>query len=158
MNVRISIPALLALSLLVASCGREDPRYDEAGRSLEGTAEADIEVGSPTFNILNILRATGNTVKVTGVISRPSLDSKGRTIVVNDGVNLEVYEFSSTADLDATAAKISPDGSTVGNEKVEWPGTPHFFKTDKVIILYFGDDPENKRELASAFGEQFAGR
>jgi hypothetical protein len=158
MNARISLRALLTLSLLLAACGREEPRYDDQGHSVEGTAEADIEVASPTFNILNLLRATGNKVKVTGVISRPFFESKGRTLLVNDGVNLEVYEFGSAADLNAAVAKISPDGSTVAGEAVQWPASPHFYKTERVIILYFGDDADNRRALEGAFGQQFAGR
>ncbi len=147
-----------ALALAILSCGKETPRYDDQGKSVEGTAESTIDVSSPTFGILNILRANGHRVQVTDDIVRPAFTSKGKTLVVDGGVSIEVYEYGSPADCAAAAAKISPDGSRVGDEEIPWSAPPHLFKTDRVIILYLGSEPDNITELTSAFGAQFAGK
>lgn len=155
---RIAWLGFLLTAALLYACSDDTPRLDEQGRSVEGTPEADIEVASPTFNILNILRATRNHVRVTGKVSRPDFENaKGNSLLVNEGVELEVYEFTSKEELETLAATISPDGTAIKGERVTWPATPHFYKTDRVIIIYFGADADNARQLESAFGPQFAG-
>lgn len=150
--------ALFLAALVLSACGDDSPRLDDRGRSVEGTPEADIESGSPTFNLLNLLRATGNRVEVTGKVTRPFFaDAKGNSLTVNGGIEIELYEFADKEKLDAVAAQISPDGSTIGGETVSWPGPPHFYRTDRVLILYFGNDADNRREFEAAFGAQFAG-
>ncbi|MEO5928520.1 MAG: hypothetical protein ABIR47_01190 [Candidatus Kapaibacterium sp.] len=150
MTSRFPNLAVLAIILpFLAACGREVPKG--------GSPEAQIEPASPTFNILNILKATGNKVEVTGAVSRPYFESKGTMMTVNGGVNLEVYEFDKPAEMEAAAGKISPDGMTIDGQRMEWPAQPHFYKTERVIILYLGNDADNARELEGAFGKQFAG-
>lgn len=150
--------ALFLAAALLSACGDDSPRLDDRGRSVEGTPEADIESGSPTFNLLNILRATGNRVEVTGKVTRPFFaDAKGNSLTVNGGIEIELYEFADKEKLDSAAAQISPDGMTVMGEKVSWPDAPHFYRTDRVLVLYFGSDADNQREFEAAFGPQFAG-
>jgi hypothetical protein len=148
----IRLAALLLLAL-AAGCGDDTPSMGDEG------VEKEIAVSSPTFNIINILRATGNSVKVTGKADRPFFkNAKGYTMLVNNGVALEVYEFESAEELEQSATTVSADGANVEGKKVEWDASPHFYKTDKVIIIYVGNDADNQRELASVFGSQFAGR
>lgn len=149
---------LLSLPVLLGACGDDTPRYDDRGRAVDGTPEADIEVSSPTFSVLNILRATDNSVKVVGTVSRPFFEgARGNTLLVNGGIEMEVYEFDSKEALENVAKSISPDGMKVNGEEVTWPAAPHMFKTDRVILIYFGEDRDNRAELATAFGQQFAG-
>ncbi|MBS1911866.1 MAG: hypothetical protein JST22_07760 [Bacteroidetes bacterium] len=156
---RFLVPALPLLILLASACGDKGPRLDEQGHPVDGTPEADIEVASPTFSVLNILRATGNKVRVTGKVSRPFFgDAKGNAIEVNQAIEMELYEFATKADLEKVAASISPDGGSVNGEAVSWSGSPHMYKTDRVIIIYFGDGIENMKQLTAAFGSQFAGK
>lgn len=158
MKSNIGYILLLALCAAIAGCGDDSPRFDDQGRSVEGTPEADIEAGSPTFNVLNILRATRNKVRVVAKMSRPTFEpAKGNALLVNGAIDLEVYEFSAKEELEKMAATISPDGASIAGEKMQWPGPPHLYKTDRVIIIYFGSDTENRRQLEAAFGAQFAG-
>ncbi len=156
-TIWIKMLLIFLLALPIAACGDKGPRYDDQGNSVEGTMEAQVDQSSSTFNIINLLRASGNSVKVTGKVSRPQLDAKGWTLVVNGGVNLEVYEFSSPEDLQEATKKISLDGKTIEGESVNWPEAPHLYKTDRVIVVYLGDDIDNRKRLAETFGPQFAG-
>lgn len=141
---------LAMLALLVCSACKDDipppPR-----------SAADIDVASPTYNIINLMTASGNKVDVIGGAARPYFETRHAAIRINNGVDLELYEFSSTEDLNEAAASVSPDASKIGADSIAWPAPPHLFKTDKVIILYMGNDRDNLVQLASAFGNQFAG-
>ncbi len=152
----IVVPALI-FSLLIAACGDDTPRLDEQGKSIEGTAEVDVEVSSPTFGIINLFRAGGNSVKVTSKVSRGSLKN-GFAMKVNDAYNVEAYEFSTPEDRAEAERKISADGSQVDGTAVEWGGDPHFYHTDKVILVYIGDDKDNMAALEGSFGKVFAGK
>ena len=46
----------------------------------------------------------------------------------------------------------------MASDTVQWPASPHFYKTERVIILYFGDDADTRKALEGAFGAQFAGK
>ena len=56
-----------------------------------------------------------------------------------------------------SAAGISPDGFTVNGAKVSWPDTPHFYKTDRLLVVYVGHDAGVIQALVAALGAQFAG-
>ena len=145
-----------AIPFVLPACGDRGPRVDDRGESVSGKIEGEIDEASPTFNIIYLIRSAGNHVVVTGHIERDGL-GKGYAIAVNETIPLEVYEYDNLDDCTAVRAKISPDGSSVEGEKVDWDAPPHFFHTDKTIILYQGSDPVNVQQLASVFGPEFAG-
>ncbi len=151
---------LLCAALLTAiapGCGDDSPRIDDTGASVEGKVEGEISVSSPTFNIIYLIRSAGNKVKVTGKVEREGL-GEGYVLAVNETIPLEIYEYDDIDDRLDVEKRISPDGMTIAGERVEWAGAPHFFRTDKTIIFYQGDDTDNVAQLATVFGKQFAGR
>ncbi len=157
-TIAVLASGLLFLLPALGGCADDSPRLDEHGRSVEGTPEADIESGGPTFNIINLLRAADNTVLVTGSVSRPFFsDARGNSMTVNGGIELETYEFASKAALDTAVARIGADGSTIAGEQVTWPAPAHFYRTDRVLIIYFGEDPDNRKQFETVFGAQVAG-
>jgi len=148
---------LLALvPIVLAACRDTTPRVDDAGRSVEGELEGELEVSSPTFNIIYLIRSAGNTVKVSGRRERDGL-GEGIVLAVNETIPLEVYEYGSIEDRVEVEKMISPDGSRVDGENVDWSDPPHFFRTDKTIIVYQGNDAVNVSQLESVFGKEFAG-
>jgi len=62
-----------------------------------------------------------------------------------------------TATTAAFASTISPDGSTVNGRAVDWPATPHFFTSGRVIVLYLGDNTQVLLAISDVMGAQFAG-
>ncbi len=154
---RLLLLQLAFLVTLLAACGDDGPRLDEEGRSLEGTLEATINVSSPTFGIINLLRASGTQVRVTGRIERPQMQTGGYTFDVNDGVLLEVYEYGSPNKLNMVKAQIGTDGTTIGTETIDWEGPVHLYNSDMIIIAYRGNDSETRQALASMVGQEFAG-
>lgn len=155
MHKHIYLPLLL-IALLISSCGNDEPRLDEEGGSVS-ELEKQIKVQSPTFNIINILRASGLKVRVPRAASRPAMDTDGYVLDVNNGVILEIYEYDSAEELNAVKNQMSPDAATVGSKALEWDSPVHLYNTEKVIIAYLGNDPDTRQSFATLFGPEFTG-
>ena len=67
-------------------------------------------------------------------------------------------DFPSAKEANAAAETISEDGSVVGSSIMMWFSPPHFFKTDKLIVLYVGEDGGIVDILGDTLGPQIAGR
>lgn len=89
-------------------------------------------------------------------VRQPFFLVSGRIIQVNKE-NIQVFEYSNPATAESQAKLVSPDGRTIGNSKPSWMATPHFFKSQKLIVIYIGDDKTILRILQGALGDQFAG-
>lgn len=71
---------------------------------------------------------------------------------------LNLRGHSSADAANAEAARISPDGGTIGNTIVDWVAPPHFYKAGKIIVLYVGSADMVIQPLIAVLGSQFAGR
>ena len=108
------------------------------------------------------LLASGAEVKVSGeVVSEGIFSVDGRVFEVN-GERVLVMNYGDAAALEAEAAGISPDGSSVATHgevsMILWVASPHFFRTESLIVLYVGESPTVIEVLVHAMGPQFAGR
>lgn len=107
--------------------------------------------------LIGKLRAQPAQVKsVNERVRQPFFLVSGRIIKVNKE-NIQVFEYSNAATAESQAKLVSPDGTTIGNSKPSWMATPHFFKSQKLIVIYIGDDKTILRILQGALGDQFAG-
>jgi len=103
------------------------------------------------------LRSGGLTVKRGRGISQPFFSVNGRTLVV-EGDHIQVFIYKSKLMADKEAKQIDPSGSPAGTTMITWVAPPHFYKTDRLIVLYVGKNPRVLRALERALGPQFAGR
>ena len=107
--------------------------------------------------LMSKLRATGASVAIVGEVDQPFLSVTGTMFKVQ-GEDVQVFEYSSATELEAQAKLISRDGTTVGTTKIHWIGSPHFFKQERVLVLYVGDDRNVLKSLEAVLGRQFAGQ
>jgi hypothetical protein len=107
-------------------------------------------------NLLSGLRATGARVEPGGRIEQPFLSVKGRLIKV-DGEEVQVFQYPNARLADTQAARVSRNGRTVGTAKVHWLGPPHFYKREKLLVLYIGQNDQVLNALEAMLGHQFAG-
>jgi hypothetical protein len=108
-------------------------------------------------NLIRNLRAKGATVALTNEkVSQPFFSVASRIINVN-GQGVQVFEYAEASKADSEAKRVSSNGLTIGNSKPSWLSSPHFFKTEKLLVLYVGDDPIILGILQSTLGNQFAG-
>jgi hypothetical protein len=119
-------------------------------------------------SFVDTLRAAGYAVSPIGDVQQPFLRPRGTLLRISGGdltAPAEVQSFNyddrdlgtdGLAAAQADAAQIQPDGQPK-NARVTWSGPPHFFHTDRSIVLFVGSDPPLLRELEALLGPQFAG-
>ncbi|MFH0343847.1 MAG: hypothetical protein ACHBNF_17390 [Chromatiales bacterium] len=108
-------------------------------------------------SLIDNLRAAGIIVKPEGEVVQPFFSVKGKIIKVG-GEDVQVFQYSHETETDAQAIQVSPDGSTVGTTKIHWFGPPHFYKREKLLVLYVGDNEKVLKALEDVLGQQVAGQ
>ena len=108
------------------------------------------------ISLIDSLRATGALVEPVGEISQPFFSVKGFVVKVN-GEEVQVFEYLNAAAADSEAELVSPDGASVGTNMITWVATPHFYKEERLIVLYVGDNEDLINILETILGSQFAG-
>lgn len=106
--------------------------------------------------LLDALRAAGAQVEPGESLSQPFFEPQAQIISVN-GHDVQVFEFADAVTAEAAAETVSADGTSVGTSMMTWMDTPHFFRVDKLILLYVGSDQATLELLQEVAGPQFAG-
>jgi hypothetical protein len=148
---------LLSISVLfVAAVGSAAGTDKSAGS--DQTRQTPSKRGSVTDypSLIRSLRALGGGVTAVGDVDQPFFSITGRMIRVH-GEDVQVFQYANAAAADAEAAPISRDGRAVGTRRIQWIGSPHFFKREKLLVLYVGDNAKVLGSLEAVLGRQFAG-
>lgn len=122
----------------------------EAATPEPGSALTDF----PSLNAA--LTTYGATVHLGDPLGPAAFSVRGIAFNV-DGENLIEYPYGSADDMEADAARISPDGKMIDGTDVGWGPTPHYWKFGTVIVAYYNDNPLVIDALNSVIGPQFAG-
>jgi hypothetical protein len=163
-----TVVAVLVAAVLGAGCDNGS----SAGSGLADTSTSAVSHGGAVHDHVSFvdnLRGRGVAVEIVGTVRQPFLRPSGTRLRLTGGglaqpVLLESYNYDST-DLgsDATsavtqdAAAISPDGTPkMGRES--WTAPAHFFRADRVLVLYVGSDATALILLTDLLGPQFAGQ
>ena len=102
------------------------------------------------------LKKLGHAVEAKGPITQPFLSIAGQFVSI-DGHDVQTFEYANEPALKAATAKISADGSTVGDTRIGWVEPPHFFRKGKLLVLYVGVSQKVTETLTAALGPQIAG-
>ena len=149
MRAYLPASAIVALTLLGGSCEHGNP----AGPSPL----------TSTDPLVVALQQQGATVVRGDVLQRPlpCLSANGQVIFVNTGA-VNVFEYPTVAAAESDAAKVSPDGSGVVGDGcaalITWVGPPHFYKSDRLVVVYAGSADDVLRPLEAVLGKPFASR
>lgn len=103
------------------------------------------------------MRRSGLSAQPAGQVRQPFFSVPARLIAI-DADQVQVLEYADERSARADAARISPDGGTVGNSHVDWIAPPHFYRTGRLLVLYVGNRTDVKTALEGLLGPQFAGR
>jgi len=125
-----------------------------------GCAPKPVSHGGPVRDYVSFvdnLRAKGATVEPTGEVEQPFFSVKGNIIKVNSE-DVQVFEFPAADAAKKEADTVGPDGSSFPTIQISWIAPPHFYRTEKIIVLYVGSTQSIKDLLESLLGKQFAGR
>jgi hypothetical protein len=107
--------------------------------------------------LINALRASGAKVRSGDSVEQPFFGVPGRFVRV-EAQDVQVFEYPGEAAVQRDAARVAPDGGSVGGSAMMWAATPHFYRKGRLIVLYVGEDSSVRRLLESVLGPQFAGR
>ena len=142
---------LLFLTIGTAGCGREFLRAKQAQGGARPRPVTD------AASLISQLRAAGESVELVGEVDQPFLSVVG-TMIKLQGEDVQVFQYSSAAEMEAQSALISPEGTGVGTRKIHWIGSPHFFKRGRILVLYVGNEKKVENALEAVLGRQFAGQ
>jgi hypothetical protein len=119
-------------------------------------------------SFVDSLRAKGYGVDPVADVQRPFLRPRGTVLRISGAglgapVELESYNYDDRdlgmdgrAAAGQDAAGVGPDGQPRSGP-VAWPASPHFFRKERVLVLYPGNDPSVVAVLTDLLGPQFAG-
>ncbi len=107
--------------------------------------------------LVTALQAAGLTVETGESVTQPFFTAPGQTLKIN-GQDVQVFAYDTAQAMEAEAAQIAPDASTVGTNMPSWMSDPHFYKLGNMLVLYVGQDQKILDILSGVLGPQFAGR
>lgn len=163
--------AIAAAAVLLASCAEAQPAAGPPGSAAVSSGPGAESHGGAVrdhVSFVDALRARGVSVTVVGQAQQPFLRGNGTQLRL-DGAGLatppvvESYDYNqadlgsdpvraATEDADSIAADGMP--KTV---KIAWVATPHFYRAERLVVLYVGTDPTTQKLLSDLMGRQFAG-
>lgn len=141
-----SYPFILMLVLLAASCEKVNP-----------FGPSDL---ASTNALLTALQQRGATVARGDMLPRgsnPFFSTNAQVVLVNSE-HINVFEYATSAAAERDAAKVSPDGSSVGTTMITWVGPPHFYRSGVLIVTYAGGTDSVLQPLEAVLGKPFAQR
>lgn len=150
-----SILLVIAISLCSAGCGIPGCEDTPEHKVDYGDGEG-LEVTSITYGIYQLFTASGYRAEIGPEVEKPYFEKPARGLKIN-GSPVLFIEFPTNEEADAFVAKISPDGTSIGDKKVNETKTPHFFQKSKAVGLYIGDKKSTLEILTTVLGEQVAG-
>lgn len=120
--------------------------------------------------LVDRLRCAGLRVDIGEAVTLPTLRGKGAALLVSGAplaseASIESFSYDDTdlgtdgrAVAREDAAKFAPNGSLRDSSaSIAYHGTPHLFRSDRVIAIYAGDDRALIDLLTGLLGPQFAG-
>lgn len=142
---------MVLLVAALTACNAPTPEVTDEGESGE---EATVESYDA---LLDALKAEGLAAESSDEeVEQPFFSVKARVIAVGDE-QVQVLEYPDEATAQTEADAISPDGSSIGTSMVTWIGTPHFYRSGKLLVLYVGDNADLLAALEAILGAQIAG-
>ena len=117
---------------------------------------------TPVFDLAQFAEELREREITPELISDGNSSVLGRdgTVVSWADVSVGAFDYPDRDSAVAAAELIADDGSTVEgitDSPINWPGTPHFFRKGRLIVLYVGDDRPTADLLKQILGPQIAG-
>ena len=152
----------LAVVLLITACGQPQPATVGIEQYSHGGPLRD------HVSFVDHLRGKGYEVEPVAAVHQPFLRAEGTVLRIRGRdfkrpVDLQSYNYDDTdlgtnglraAEVDA--GKIGPDGQP-RTMSILWKDKPHFYRKERVLVLYVGNEKAVLDLLTDLLGPQFAG-
>lgn len=116
--------------------------------------------GSSTFGFKEFkkeLDALKVEYKVLNITNQDDFFSISPIVMEIKGKRIYLYDFKNEKAMEKEAEKVDSGGCSIGNFKISWVSTPHFFKKGSIILQYIGNDKAMVNTFKQIMGTQFAG-
>ena len=153
---------ILVLTVFLCACTKGlTPETDTSTATTEtDVKEAPVESEAAYRELVAGLEKRGFSIDAKDA-EKDILQGQRKWLTVDGGEGLSVYLYEGWAEMEKDAAFISHDSFTYDNgnqaAKIQWVSDPHFFKSENMILLYVGQDPEILTAFETTMGRQFAG-
>lgn len=159
----------LFLTVLLAACGAPGTGGPGGGggpaNASPSPSPSTVSHGGPVrdhVSFVDALRGQGLRVEILGTVSQVYFEPEGTRLGVSGGAivgtaEVQSYNYKTVAAARADAEQLGPDGNP-STTMITWIGPAHFYRKERVIALYVGDDGAVTSVLTSLLGPQFAGR
>jgi Tol biopolymer transport system component len=145
---------ILVAMLLLSACQPANPSAPDGDQ--EPTTSQPDGGSLDTQGFIDALVSAGATAVRESEIEQPFFSVPGQIITVN-GESIQVFEYADAAQADVDAGQVAPDGGSIGTTMATWVGPPHFYRAERLIVLYVGEDQSVIELLETVLGPQFAG-
>jgi hypothetical protein len=112
--------------------------------------------GGDAAALARALRGSDVTVEM-GDRQEKDLFMVGAQPLTINGERIHVFEYVSDEALEMDSASISRGGMVIGEKRINWFATPHFYKGCHILVLYTGNNELILNLLISVLGKQIAG-
>lgn len=116
--------------------------------------------GAPPQNYKGLvarMRQAGLRLEEGDIIRQTFFTPTARVIHYQGDGEAQVYEYADERKAASEARQVNADGS-IGTSMPLWIAPPHFFRRDRLLVLYLGSDPKVLGALSRELGPQFAPR
>ena len=122
-----------------------------------GAASPAAPQQNPIDDFVRALRAQQVQATIAGAVPRSDTPyfSVAATRVQVAGTEVFVFQYPNGDAAAAEAARVTPDGQPSPTARIMWIGKPHFFRKDRIIVLYAGCVENIARVLTTALGPPF---
>ncbi len=146
-HTRVVLPGLFVL-LVLAACGQQQPPVVAHGGPVRDHA-----------SFIDHLRARGLVVEPAGTVQQIFIRAPGTQLRISGGdikqpAEVQSFDYEDARTAEADAEQIQ--GGT-GIATVTWIAPPHFFRKERVLVLYVGTDQAVIDLLTEVLGRKFAG-
>lgn len=147
---------VMAAVAALAGCDSDTRNEAVAPSDQADAAATQAFAADDVAGLTEMLKASGAEVTLVGPAPDSFLTGEGTTLQVN-GQEVQVFEYEDANQAENDSSQISSDGAQIGDNPVRWAGTPHFYRSGKMIVQYIGDDQSVLQLLDDVLGPQFAG-
>ncbi len=145
---KLALALVLGAGLLVG-CGPAGPTQSHGGPVRDHVSFVDA------------LRGKGLTVDIVGNVTQPFLRPQSGTALRISGsgtgpADIQSFDYASSDAASADAGQIQPNGR-IKSVSVDWIAPPHFFRKERVLVIYVGTDPAVVSVLRELLGPPLAG-
>ncbi|MDO8649495.1 MAG: hypothetical protein Q7R81_06985 [Candidatus Peregrinibacteria bacterium] len=101
--------------------------------------------------LIIVLSACSRAIPGQEAFSVPAQD------FIVEGERVFLFEYDDAALIEKDIAALSPDGRTLGEQKLFWDGPVHVYATGNQLAVYVGSNAIVLKALQSEGGGQIAG-